>query len=384
MRRPIRVLALCLIPMMLSGCWSYRSLADISIVMGFGIDRDPASGEYIVSAEIADLSKSPKEGAPDSKLVEARGHTIFEAVRDAKRRLNYRLYFGNTQIVVIGEQTASRDGIVNVVDWIMRDTEPRETLMMLIAKGGEARDLFKGEGTDQAIRSLEIDAIITDDNKVTSSTSHEDLFKIYGVLNGKGENLTLSAFHLADNDGKKVVELDGTAAFKGDKLVGYLSPEESKYYVIAMGECQGGILAIAMKGTGKPDTSLEIANSSMKTTFTGEGGTLAFHIKTETNVYLAETMNDIDVLKQDQIEALEEEAGKRLEMEINALIKRVQTELRSDIFGFGHILHQRDLRKWRQVENQWASIFETLPVSVECKVHIVNTAFITSREAITR
>lgn len=382
MRRVVRMIALCLIPVMLSGCWSYRSLSDISIVMGFSIDMDPATRDFLVSAEIADLSKSPKQGPPGSKLVEAKGQTIFEAFREAKRRLNNRLYFSNTQVVAIGEQTARTEGILGVVDWIMRDAEPRETLMMLIAKGGDGKALFKAQGLDQSIISLEIDSIITDDNKVTSSTSHEDLYQVYDILNGQGMSLTLPVFHITDNDGQKVIELDGAAAFKDDKLVGFLSPEESKYFLIATGECNGGILALAMHGKGTPDTSLEISGSSAKTTFTTEGGKLAFRIETETKVYLAETMDNIDVLKQDQIEALEEEAGRRLEMEIGALIKRVQTELKSDIFGFGHILHKHDLPQWRQVQNQWDSIFETLPVWVDCKVKIVNTAQITSKEAI--
>jgi len=381
MRKAVRVIALCLIPVMLSGCWSYRSLSELSIVMGFGIDTDTATDDFLVSAEIADLSKV-KESGPGSRLVEASGQTIFDAFRDAKRRLYNKLYFGNTQIVAIGEPMARSIGIMGAVDWIMRDAETRETLMMLIVKGGHASDLFKSEATDQAVLSLAIDSIITEDNMATSSTVREDLYTIYGILNGKGKSLTLPAFHIVDNDGKKVVESDGAAAFKDDKLVGYLSPEETRYFLIATGECHGGILPLAMHGKGKPDTSLEIAESSAKTSFTNDGGKLAFRIETETKVYLAESTNDINVLKQDQIEALQEEAGRRLELEITSLIQRVQAEIKTDIFGLGHILHQRNLSLWRQYENQWDQTFETLPISVECKVHIVNTAYITSKEAI--
>ena len=242
--------------------------------------------------------------------------------------------------------------------------------------------MFKSEGTDQVLVSLAADSIITNDNKITSSLAHKDLYLVYDILYGRGKSLTLPAFHIVENAGAKVIEADGTAAFKEDKLVGFLSPEESKYFLIASGECQGGILALALKGTGKPDTSLEISSSSVKTSFTNDGGKLAFRIETETDVYLAETMADIDVMKEDQIKALEEEAGKRLELEINALIKRVQTELKTDIFGFGLIIHQRDLALWRQVENQWDTYFETLPISVSCKVNIKNTAYITSKEDI--
>jgi spore germination protein KC len=286
------------------------------------------------------------------------------------------------QIVCVGEPLARYYGIMNAVDWIMRDAETRETINMLVFRGGDAKELLLSQGADQPIISLAVDSIISSDNTVTSAVAHKDLYQVYDILNGQGMSLTLPAFHLADNNGQKVVESDGTAAFKEDKLVGYLSPEETKYFLIASGECEGGILALSMKGPGLPDISLEIAKSSVKNSFTNEGGNLAFHIETETDVYLAETMEDIDVTEQSQVEALQEEAGKRLQLEIEALIKRVQTELKSDIFGFGHIVHQRDLPLWRQVKDQWNTIFETLPVSVSCKVNVKNTAFITSKEEI--
>ncbi len=380
MRKVLRVLALCLIPMMLTGCWSYRSLNDISIVMGMSVDKDPITGDFTVVNEIADLSKSIKDSGLGSKRVETKGKTIFEAVRNAKRKMNNRLYFGNMHIIAIGEQTARSDGIAGAVDWIMRDAETRETISLLIAQGSDGKDLLESEGADQPIISLAIDSIVNDDNQVTSSTNQIDLYKAYDILNGQGMNLTLPAFHITDNDGKKVIELNGIAAFKEDKLVGFLPPDESKYFLIATNQCHGGILALASQGTGMPDVSLEIAGSREKTNFTNNGGQISFQIETETDVYLAENINSLDPLDEQQLKALEKEAEKRLEFEINAMIKQVQTEIKSDIFGFGHIIHQRDLKLWRQIKNDWEQRFETLPVSVTCKVNIKNSAYIKSKE----
>ena len=383
MRKILSVIALCLLPaMLLSGCWSYRSLNDISIVMGIGIDKDPATGNYKVSSEIVDLTKSVKQSAPGAKLIESEGRTIFDALRNAKRKLLNKLYFGNAQIAAISESVAREDGIMDAVDWVMRDAEGRETINMLIAKGGDAKDLLVLNGADQAILSLELDAIISEDAKSTSSTAHTELYDVYDILNCQGVGLTLPAFHITVNDGQKVAESDGIAAFSGDKLVGFLSPEETKFFLIATGMCHGGILALARSGAGAPDVALEIADSKEKTTFESSGGQLSFRIETETDVYLAETMENIDVMDSQQIEQLQTEAGKRLELEINALIKKVQTELKTDIFGFGQIVHRRDWRLWNQLKDGWSQTFQTLPVTISCKVNIKNTAFIKSKEDI--
>jgi spore germination protein KC len=178
-----------------------------------------------------------------------------------------------------------------------------------------------------------------------------------------------------------VPEVDGIAIFRNDRLTSFLTPQESKFFLIAMGESQGGILPLSMSGYGPPDTALEISGSKAKTSYTNEGGQLMMKIETETDVYLAETMKAIDVLNEDQVKALEEEAGKRLALEITTLIHKVQTQIGADIFGFGDYIHRHDVRLWETLKDQWDAVFVTLPVQVSCKVNIRNTASIKSQEA---
>ena len=113
-------------------------------------------------------------------------------------------------------------------------------------------------------------------------------------------------------------------------------------------------------------------------------GRLSFSIETETDVFLAETTEDIDVTEDKVVKALEKEAGERLKLEIEAVIKKVQSETGCDIFGFGEYLYRHDAKLWHGAEGRWEEIFRALPVSVSCKVNIKNTAFIRSREAFSK
>lgn len=382
MRRAVALILLCLLPALtLSGCWSYKSLNDISIVMGFGVDKDPVTGDYSMSTEVVDLTKGVKEGSPAAKLIESRGRTIFGAVREAKRKLLNRLYFGNTQIAVMGEDYARNEGLWDLMDWMLRDAEGRETVTMLVMKGGTARELLSLDGIDHSILSLEIDSIITEDNKFTSSTSYVELYKAFDVLSSPGIELTLPAFHIVENDGEKVPEVDGVAIFRGDRLVDYLTPDQTRYFLLATGKVKGGILTIAMHGAGRPDTSLEIFQNKVKMDYQVTDGRLTFSIEVEVVVLLAETKSDIDLTDINEVKALEEEAGARLKMEIEAVIKKVQAESGCDIFGFGQYIRQRDAKLWHANEDRWEEIFRALPVSVSCKVKIKNSASVRSREA---
>ena len=84
--------------------------------------------------------------------------------------------------------------------------------------------------------SREIDNIISENNAITSTTAQMELYKVFGTLNCVGVALTLPAFITVKNGDTQVVKADGIACFKGDKLIGFLSPEQSKYLLFATGE----------------------------------------------------------------------------------------------------------------------------------------------------
>ncbi len=383
MRRVAKTVAVCLLPaLLLTGCWSYRSLNDIAIVMGIGVDADPEGGGFRISAEIADLTKSLQDSSPGAKIIVSQGQTFFDAIRNAKKRLNNRLYIGNIQVMVLGEELARTAGILAIVDWCMRDGEARETINLVIAKGTSAQELLSQEGLDQSIVSLEMDSIITEDNKSTSSTAHVELYEAFFEIHCPGSALTLPAFHITENDGQPIIEADGIAVFIGDKLEGFLAPEESKFLLIATNECHGGILPVALRGTGSPDTSLEIQDSRAKTSFFYRGEQLTFRIETETDVFLAETTAPIDVMDSAQIQALEGLAGKMIQERIERLVQVAQGELKADVFGFGYKIYQRDVGMWEGLKEDWEAIFPTVAVEVSSKVNIKNSAFIKTKEAV--
>ena len=187
MRKCLAIFALFIfLTVSLTGCWDYRGLNDMAMVMGMAIDHDEATGMFKVSFEIADLANSSKGSGIKSRLIESEGTTIFDAARSAKRKLVNKLYFAHMEIVVIGENMARDFGVMPVVDWFMRDAEVRETTLLLIAKGTDAHTLLHTEGVDHTILSPELKGIIREDNKVTSSTVSMQLFEVYSVLNGTG------------------------------------------------------------------------------------------------------------------------------------------------------------------------------------------------------
>lgn len=203
------LLAACLM-LPLAGCWNYRGLNEMTIVAGMAID-EADDGQYLMTFEVMDLSQPTKTEGPNSNLVFAKGGSILEAIRNAKRQLASKLYFGNMQIMVISHQVAEREGLDAVLDFALRDSEMRETMELVVSREETARAILSNDEKISGAVSYDISRIIREDAKVTGSVFSAQFYRIYDDSRTPGINVVLPVFYLApepDSD-KKHVEAYG-------------------------------------------------------------------------------------------------------------------------------------------------------------------------------
>jgi spore germination protein KC len=143
-KKLISLFLCCFSLVLLAGCWNYRGLNEMTIVSGIAVDRNPENGNFHLTFETIDMSIPVKEKGLTPRIIEAEGKTLFDAARGAKRRNDDKLYFGNTQVIIVSELIAKEDGLHSVIDWFMRDGEGRETLTFAISQEKNARDRFTG------------------------------------------------------------------------------------------------------------------------------------------------------------------------------------------------------------------------------------------------
>jgi spore germination protein KC len=358
------------------GCWNYRGLNEMSIVSGFAFDLDKETGLYKVTFQIVDLIGNVEVEGINAKILESEGKTLFDACRNAKKSIVGKLYFGHTQLVVISEELAREKDLRNLIDWMLHDSEIRETLNLVVSTEKTAADIVKYETLVGPISAYDVGKVIEDDNDVTSSTSNKQLYEIYNDLESEGIELTLPAIRNFYNNSEYTAELNGTAVFKGERLVGYLTPDESKYFLFAVDNVKGGLLTFPAFGEGQDNVTLEISDNKTSRSFSYKDGKLVITLEPETDVFLAECAVQVDAMDKQQIEELENNASKALADRMVQTIQNVQSKFGSDIFGFGSFIHQRDNALWKKLSKDWNTIFPTLEVQVKAKVTIINTACI--------
>lgn len=358
------------------GCWNYQGLDQMSIVSGFSIDIDKETGLYKVSFQIVDLSGNVNVEGINAKILEFEGKSLFDACRNAKTAILGKLYFGHAQVVIISDEIAREKDLRVLLDWMLHDSEMRETLKVVVSTEQTASDVLENETLVGPITAFDISKYIQDDNKVTLSTSYKQLYEIYDTLETKGIDLTLPAICTTETGGRTIPKLCGTAVFKGERLAGYLSADESKYFLFAVDHVKGGLLTFPASGEGSDNITLEINESKTDRSYTYKDGKLVIKLEPQTDVFLAECEIPVDVMDKQTIKELEKNAALVLAQRMVQTIQKVQSEFEADIFGFGSLVYKSDYALWQKISKDWGTIFKTLEVQVNAKVNIISSSLI--------
>ncbi|WP_110954139.1 Ger(x)C family spore germination protein [Anaerosinus massiliensis] len=361
----------------LSGCWNYRGLNKISIVSGIAIDRQAGTNNYHLTMEIIDFSEAGKKDLGKPQLIESEGKTIFDAVRNAKKKLFKKLYFSDTKIIVISNQIAKEEGISSILDWFLRDAELRETIKPIISQEKTAKEILMVKGMDEKIVSEEIERMIDIDKKMVASTKKINNYQVFNLLQGEKEtSLVLPAVHCTLNQDKKIVELNGVAIFKADRLQGYLSAEETQYYLFGVDEIKGSIIAFPFARSNEKNQdnfSLEVNQNKTKRSYTFDENRLKVIFDVKTIADLGEVGTDIDVSKTDTLEQIKFAAESRLKENMEEVIKKSQLEFGCDVLGIGAIIHKSDPALWYKLKENWTYYVQSMEIEIRPNLVITNT-----------
>lgn len=141
----------------MNGCWNYREIETLALVAGAAMDKG-TNNNYHLTLEVLNESGSVGGGGGNggqgvtSTLIESDGKTIFDAVRNAVRISDKKLYWGSCKVMIISQELA-REGIAPLLDFLIRDSEPRLTIDLFVSKEATAKDIIKQKSPVNPITS---------------------------------------------------------------------------------------------------------------------------------------------------------------------------------------------------------------------------------------
>ncbi|WRS28849.1 Ger(x)C family spore germination protein [Oscillospiraceae bacterium MB08-C2-2] len=375
-KRLLIVLLSLLLTLSLSGCWNYRSLDQLNLVVGIAIDFDKQNNLFDISYEVANKSSSDMSSDIQSRIIRSQGKTLMDTARNAKNKEADKLFFGCSQVLVLSKDLAMEMDISSILDWFLRDAECRETLCVAISQEETAAEILKGPDKMNGIMSSIAHDIIREDRDVTGLSTHSQLYEIYNALNSPRQSAVLPVLRKVKSDEGEINEINGSAVIKGSRLVGFLTPQQSRGLLFAEDTLNRGVITLSLSDEMPgDDLTLEIFKNNTKKSYSYEQGLITVYIETETNVSIDENRSHLDVMDKQVVEQIKSAAARKIESNIKEVADILQHKLNTDVLGFGEMIYKGDLPLWHELAPQWEEIYPTVEVKVASKVNIINSSF---------
>ncbi len=372
MNRYIFAIFILLSCFLFTGCWNYREIDSIYIIAGIAIDKVADREEYNVATEFVSIKENQRGEGFESVILETKGESIADAVTKMIRVSAKQPYWGHTTSIIIGEEVA-REGIMPFLDLFSRSGEARLGTNVYIAQGKSAKEVLTREGLSTDVKSYELSIMVNE----TKYLVKVPLLKVHEIIN----DLAIPKIHIVlptikayDNDGKITNLLSGGGVFSQGRLVGFLDDKDMLAYLFIKDMVKAGVLNIKTGIENPQDVIiLQILDSDTKIKPIYGYETIGFDISIKTDTAIWELTTMTDYISPEGRKKLKELAEKSLEKEIKDHIKDVRKEFGFDIFGFGNIIRQRNNKLWRNIEDDWDSIFMDTDINVNCDIEIRNS-----------
>ncbi|MFA9397839.1 MAG: Ger(x)C family spore germination protein [Clostridiaceae bacterium] len=361
----------------LYGCWDYREINSLLIVTGVSIDRNTLNNKFILTFEMFDPDATGQFLEP--VFIKSEGITVFDAIRKAIDKRGKRFYWAHCKVLFISKSIAD-DDILSVLDLFNRDDELRPDIDLVITNTKYAYDVFYTKKNSNSI-SYKIDESL---NSFPSSGEFSKVSLNNYILLSSSEGIEpvipLVSIEKCFMDYKTVVK--GLAVFKNGKIVGYLSPDESKYYNILLNKKFNGLILLSENskeydnGKEKQNISLTLevkkATTSIKPVIKDKKVVININVAIDASIAEIDS-NKINFINKREREILTKNASLFIKSNITNLIYVTQNELNSDILGFGKSIHMYDPKIWNEIYENSGDYFNDLYFNINVDLNLTNS-----------
>ena len=364
-----------------TGCWNYHELNDLAITTGIAIDIK--GDKYIVSYMIANAKKSQGESnkqESSSVVYSGEGESISSAYMDLNSKISKIPYISHLEVLVISEDVAKK-GIINIIDFLMRNPESRKEFYVVLSKGTSASSILEILSPLESFPSQSIANNIKSNQSEQSTIIAAEYSEFVSKLLKDGVNPILSGIEVNGNveEGKEqsslesstpraTTKIDKIGIFKNDKLIGWADTKESVAInilnnktgtVILESQCDNEYMAATLTNLKtKTDINFDENVPKIKLNITGEGALVEINCKR-------------NLEKTSVIEELSKEFEKTLEELLTNSIILVQKKYQSDVFGYGNMIYKNNLKKWNQIKDNWEEkIFPNLEFEIQTDISL--------------
>ena len=372
MKNKILVIILTLF---LTGCYDQKELNNIAILSATEINK--VNNEYIVSAEIVNPQSPEKQTHIEAPFIiyEGHGKTIQEAYRMIKLSSSRYLYPDHLQVIIINEKIAKED-INQILDFYLRDPSIRTEFNVLIGKDDSILNIttpIDGISSTSIVETLKtsnrylgVSNLITLNELTIMSLNPNTEIILPSIEITKQTKNEDKLENTEDTKVDSMYKLSGLAIFKNNKLLGYLSNDESISYNIIKNNVKNSILTYEC--LPKKYLSIEMINS--KSTIKTKNKEININI--DIDATLNESACNIKLNDNKELNELENKIESYLNKKISNNINNIRNKYNSDVFGFLDEIYKHDYKTYTQIKDNWyTQTYKNIPINIKSNINIV-------------
>lgn len=374
-----KIFFIVILSFLLVGCYNYNELDNVSIctAMAFDLEDDLYKVSYLIANAKKNQSSSEK-GEAQAVIYSGIGSSISEAVDDLITTIPHEPYVAHLKTIIISEELA-KDGVQNVLDFLLRYPESRNKFNLYITDNEKAIDTLK---ILSPIEFFPSNSIINN-AKTSSIYQSKAIIVEYNdfvatILEEGIEPILTSISILGDIDeGSKTDSLDKTylsatlkvsniGIFKDDKLIKISDADETIGINFIKNQINELIIPIPCEDNY---IVLKTDSSNTKTNLKFKEDKFSIDLDVNVNAMINEVNCKIDLQNNENIKKITDDSNKIIKSYIEKAISLAK-ENRTDIFGFGTMVYKNYPKKWHSLKDNWDNYFNDLSINYKVNVKI--------------
>ena len=373
----IKKILLIFIILLLTGCYDQKELNTIAIMTATEINK--INNEYIINAQVINPQSSDKTINVQAPFIiyEGKGKTIHEAYRNIKNQSSRYLYPNHMEILIINQNLAKED-ISQIIDFYLRIPDVRTEFYVLIGKTDNILSITTPIDDISATSILEtmktnnkylgITNFVTF-NEFANMNLNKNLEIILPSIEAINYNEESSTIKNTENTKiESLYKLDNLAIFKENKLLGYLTKEESITYNVLKNKAQA--ILITKECQDNKNKYITIEATEIKTDIKTKNKKIDIKIKMNGNIN--ENECNIKLNNEKNIKNIEKEINEHIKNTISNSINNIRKKYNSDIFGFLDTIYKTDYNTYKQIKNNWyKNEYKNIKINIKSSINII-------------
>ncbi|WP_423417725.1 Ger(x)C family spore germination protein [Fictibacillus nanhaiensis] len=373
----------------LSGCAGRVELNELLIVSSIGVDykKDKTIVHFQVvnpGGTAGGQGGAPSGGSGGSVYTyTVVGETLYDAVEKGRNILPRKLLFSHITSVIIGEKYARKKGIAPIFDFMERNHEVRDNIIMFVAKNSTAKDIlsiytpiFKNPGESLRNR-VRLAATSTG---ISEGIKEKDVVRWrYGefrdpVIQGVGivkindsQDDTSNLENIHAND--KTYRISGLAVFNKDKMVAWLNNDQTRGWSIINNRVKEIFILSHKCDSQKGNVGFMVKKVDSSTKVEHSNGRLKYVVTIKGRAILQEVTCAVDVGDPQKLLEMEKRVNQELARHIKSTVKKAQEE-KTDVFGFGKLLYNKDPEVWKKYKENWKEKFSDVELETNVSIKL--------------